>query len=430
MSAPFSAAASSAAAPGGRTLGPGAGELTLEDRNVLANVDRCLADGIALFDWWRRAEASGEIADQFELSQVFNRPDEGYAFFAEAELPSGPLPVMGDVPLVFYDQPKADKDLERWTREVQVYALRYFMRIADFRQPEVVIDDETPGAGGLLRYLSWCPRGYVRRGGFGFEQLYFKRRGSGQIGKFSAEERFAIVDVRELQTRYEWVVGNVRIFNFDLSFPLDPDLPRLSLPLPEAQYVIFHETFVRDELEPPGGFRGRFNFGYAMLKPLHDHSVLAYGPGQFDAGFQLFDFRVRHDGTIRVQMPFVVNRPAKILDVSLNPLDWAFRAAEIATLGRSSQLLEPLHFAADRLPFRPGGIDPVSISIDLVNLFTFGQAARRLCISKESLERFFLIFHFNQYYTMITGSLLTWRQIRDWLDRRNLPEWVKTGRSS
>ena len=405
-------------------------EMTLEDLNSLANVETCLASGIEIMNWWKHAEATGEITDQFELSQVFNRPDEGYVFFADAELPTGTLPVMGDIPTVFYDQPKYGKNLERWTREVGEFALHYFMRISDFRQPEVVVGKDTPQPPPPLSFISLCPREYVTREGFGFEQLYYKLRGSGEIGKFTPEERFAIIDQRELLHKYEWVVASVRIFNFDISFPVNPDLPHLSVPLPESQYIIYHRDFVADELSPQSGVLGRFSFGYAMLKPLHDHSVLAYGPGQFDAGFQLFDWTVNADGTIRVLMPFVVNQPTKILDISLDPLDWAFKFANLVTLGRASQLLEPLHFALDQLPLRPGGFDPVFTSIELINLFTLGQASKQLCISKRALEEFFLIFHFNQYYTMITGSLLTWRQIRDWLDARSLPEFVKTGVST
>ncbi len=405
--------------------------LSFEDRNILANVDACLARGIELFEWYKSAKASGAITDRFELNQVFNRPEEGFAFFADADLPSsGTVPVMGDVPTLFYDQPKGDQELAVWTREVEVFALRYFMRISDFRLPQVVIDEDTPQPPGPLLYLSLCPRGFVTREGFGFEQLYFKERGSGKIGKFPPQERFAIVDARDLRTRYEWVVGKVRIFNFDLSLPLDTNLPRFSVPLLEDQYVILNDAFVTDEIDPEPGVRGLFSFGYAMLKPRHDHSVLAYGPGQFDLGFQVFNFEVGDDGTIRANLPFVVNRPTRILDVSLDPIDWAFKAADLMTFGKASELLEPLHSFADRLPLRPPGFDPVFTSITLANLFTLGQASKQLCISKRALEQFFLVFHFSQYYTTVTGSLLTWRQIGDWLDTANLPEFVKTGVSS
>jgi len=397
-----------------------------EALNILADVETCLADGVNLCRWFEEAERRGDIQDKMELTTVVHRPDSGYSFFADARIPSGCLPVMGDVPEVFYDQPKGDWELDHWTLQVEEYALRYFMRISDFRLPEVVVNEDSPDP--IIPALSWCPRGFDSREGFGFEQLYSKAQGSNQVHCIPEADRFAILDQRALAP-FDWVVGRVQIFNFDLSFPVNPDLPHVSFPLPEAQYIIFSKHFTRVEKRPAPGIRARFRFGYAMLRPRHDHSIIAYGPGQFDAGFQTFTWTVFDDGTVRVRMPFVVNRPTQILDISLDPLDWLFRGAELLTGGRTDRWLEPLHYALDDLP-RPGGSDPVFLGIELANLFTLGQASARLCISKRQLESIFLIFHFKQYYAMITGSLLTWRQIANWLDTAALPLWVKTGRSS
>jgi hypothetical protein len=429
--APGGSGAAGDSAAGGGAVVPPDGDWTWEERNLLDNVDSCLASGIAIKDWWRRADATGAITDRFDLTRVFNRPERSYSFFDVVPLPGGPLPVMGDVPWVYYDQMKGRRDVGQWTREVEEYVLRYFLRISSFRLPQAVVPaDGPPPLPPPLNFLSWCPKGFVTKQGFGYRQLYYKLRGSGRIGRFSADESYAIVDQRELATRYEWVVANVQIFDFQLSFPTDPNLPRFSFPLSESQYIILSDAFVADQLDPAPGIRGFFQFGYAMLKPLHDDSVLAYGPGQFDSGFQLFTFTVGEDSVIRVRMPFVVNRPTRILDVSLDPLDWGLRAADLLTGGRAAPLLEPLHAALSGLPGRPGGFDPVFTGIDLANLFSLGLAGRLLCITKDQLEKFFLVFHFDQYYTMITGSLLTWRQIANWLDPAAIPLWVKTGRSS
>jgi len=409
---------------------PALAGFSYDERNILANVDECLAKGVAIKDWWRRADATGSITDSFDLTRVANRPEKSQSFFAEVPLPSGTLPVMGDVPLVYYDQPKGGWDLRDWAGNVREYALRYFMRISSFELPQTVVQDGSPNPPFPLDLISFCPRPFVTREGFGFQQLYYKLRGSGEIGRFPEAQQFAIIDQRELATRYEWVVAKVQIFNFVLSFPLNPDLPRFGFPMQQIQYIIYSGAFVEDHTDPLPGVLGRYQFGYAMLKPRHDDSILVYGPGQFDSGFQLFTFTVLEDGKVWVRMPFVVNRPTQILSISLDPLDWFFRGAEILTFGLAKPLLEPLHAALDDLPGRPGGFDPVFASIDLANLLTLGQASRQLCISKDQLEKFFLVFHFEQYYTMITGSLLTWRQVRDWRNPADIPDWVKTGKSS
>ena len=47
----------------------------------------------------------------------------------------------------------------------------------------------------------------MHRKGFGFSQLYYKLRDGG-VARFPPEQEFAIVDVRELYSRYEWIVAN------------------------------------------------------------------------------------------------------------------------------------------------------------------------------------------------------------------------------
>jgi hypothetical protein len=84
----------------------------------------------------------------------------------------------------------------------------------------------------------------------------------------------------------------------------------------------------------------------------------------------------------------------------------------------------------DRLPFRTAGFDPITAYIAAANLVTGGMAARELCVSREQLEKDFLVQHFGQHYEMLSGSLLTWRRVPDWLDAAALPAWVTTGVSS
>jgi hypothetical protein len=68
--------------------------------------------------------------------------------------------------------------------------------------------------------------------------------------------------------------------------------------------------------------------------------------------------------------------------------------------------------------------------VGLINGLSANQAAKQLCISRQQLEKDFLAQHFTQHYATIVGSLLTWRQIPDWLDGASLPEWIVTGKSS
>ena len=68
-------------------------DLTDDDRAVLDRVDAALADGVSLLRWWQQAEATGSYARRFELIRTFNRPDYSYAFFDQAPVPNGTMPV-------------------------------------------------------------------------------------------------------------------------------------------------------------------------------------------------------------------------------------------------------------------------------------------------------------------------------------------------
>ena len=46
------------------------------------------------------------------------------------------------------------------------------------------------------------------------------------------------------------------------------------------------------------------------------------------------------------------------------------------------------------------------------------------------VEKLFLFYHFTAIYTLIVNSLLTWRQIPDWLDSDALLGWVAKGENS
>jgi hypothetical protein len=139
---------------------------------------------------------------------------------------------------------------------------------------------------------------------------------------------------------------------------------------------------------------------------------------------------VLESGETRARLVFIANRPERILNVSINPVDWSFRLADLMSFGLTSALFAPARNALNRLPLRLNGFDPVSAYVALANQLTGGLAAEELCISRDQLEKDFLIQHFMQHYQMLTGSLLTWRRIRNWLDTAALPEWVIKGTTS
>src|SRR6185295_20006569 len=96
-----------------------------------------------------------------------------------------------------------------------------------------------------LERLSWCPVPGVLRQGFGFSQHYYKLRETGEIGKFPTEMESAIVDLREIGEKYEWIVVKVRIFDFKFTLkPLGPNGLELSVPLTDESYLVLTRDFI------------------------------------------------------------------------------------------------------------------------------------------------------------------------------------------
>lgn len=404
-----------------------------EEQALLASVERFLADGLALKRWWERAAAANRFAERFELSRAFNRPEVSFGFFDQVPLARGVLPVMGNYQEMFYDRPRSPARLlpeaTAWMRDqVREFVLRYFMRVSSFRQPEVFVAHAAHAAPPFLSNLSWCPRPTPERVGFGFAQHYYKLRATGEIGRFA--DQHAIVDLRELGPKYEWIVVKVRIFDFKFTLrPFGAEALELGLPLKEESYLVLSRDFITDAERPAPGVLGDYGLGYAFIKNPREE-LLAYGPGEFEAAMELINFRVAESGEVRVQMAFVSNRPERLTNVSLDPIDWGFRLANLFSLGLTARWLAPVQSAYAALPLRPGTFDPVYSGVALVNALTGEQAAQQWCISREQLEKDFLVRHFMQHYQTIAGSLLTWRQIPDWLDSAALPEWVVKGISS
>lgn len=405
-------------------------DLTDDDRAVLGQVESSLADGAALLSWWRGTDAANAYTRRFPLVRTFNVPDDSFAFFDQAPLPGRTLPVMGIVEDMLYDQPKTGA-APTIRDELREFVLHYFMRISAFERPEAYIDAGNTAAPRLFPTLSWCPTYEANKTGFGFTQLYYKLRDSGEVGKFAEDQQSHIVDLRQIGTKYDWIVLKIRIYDFNFTIrPRGQESVQLIVPLKEESYLVVSPDFLVDEDDPSPDVLGRYGFGYAFIKDPFSSGPIAYGPGQFAASFQLIHFRVLAGGRIQLNLVFVANRPQQVLNVALDPVAWGLRLADISSFGMASAFLAPVRAVADRLPIRLGGVDPVRGFISLANVFSGGVAARSYCISTEQLERQFLVQHFMQHYQMVTSSLLTWRQQASWLDRASFPQSIIEGTST
>lgn len=400
-------------------------DLTARDYTILDRVERALADGLSLKSWWDQTDSDKSFFQIFEIIKEFNKSDDSFGFFDTIELSNGEMPVMGTCDDSLYDYPK-HAAVESVRDEFREFVLHYFMRISDYREPQAYTEPHSRTQ--YYTGLSWCQEQSDPNRGFGFTQHYYKLRNTGKIGKFNKHDAHKIVDLREIGDKYEWIVLKVRIFNFNVNIPVPgTEETKIEIPLLEESYLVINEDFVYNEDDPEPGIRGRYGFGYAFIRS-PETGLLAYGPGEFNAAIELIRFEIKSDGSIRARLVFLVNRPTNILNLTFDPIDWSFRLADFFSLGATRVFSAPFREIFQQLPFRLNGLDPLSAYISITNGFSDGAAASELCISREQLEKIFLVQHFMQHYQMLVGSLLTWRQIPNWLDMASLPKHVTSGR--
>ncbi|HEX9733787.1 MAG TPA: hypothetical protein VGG06_17585 [Thermoanaerobaculia bacterium] len=419
--------------------------LSESERDLLDAVPDALKNGVELLEWWRQADAESSYEERYDETLVFNRPDDtSYGFFDRVELTGkGKVRINGNVQRMFYDEPKAPPDAkltaiaDEWMdSQIREFVLRYFMRISDFRLPQLVAEsheDPPPGLG----FLSQCPEEKEDATGFGFTQLYFKKR-DGETGKFAEDEQDKIVDLRRLEDEYEWIVLKNPIFGFGFDFKpfgrffetfLGAAGPQVKLPAKVFNYLVLSNDFVVNEAKPAKGVRSRYGLGYAFVND-PEPSVYGYGPGQLQPAFEQLVWEVHDSGQITVRAAFVAEEPTKILKLSVDPLAWGFQFTK-AIGGELPGFLKGVKRAWDDLPFTNVTFDPVLPTVRLLNAVTAGEASRRFCISKDQIIKEALFLHFQQHYQTIVGSLQTWRQIRDWTAKEDkLPDWVVSGKSA
>ncbi len=400
------------------------------ERHLLAAVESGLAAGVELEKWRRELQRDNAYDGRFELSARSWPADTSFGFTGKAPVAGRQLAVMGNVREMFFDRPKPHGgnlgQAARWLKgQVREFALRYFVRVSDFCRAEAFPATEPCDPPSVLRPLAWCKEETDRRGGFGFEQLLYKRREDGKIGRFAAGERFA-VDLTAVESTYEWIILKVDIFDFQLRLaPLGEDAPHLVVPLPESSYLVVSDDFIVRRDRASETELGRYGIGWAFL-PDPEKGLLAYGPGSFKAACQSICFHVGLDGEVRVRMAFVADRPEKVLNVSLDPMSWGERMADYLPFGGG--LLDSVRGLLPAAMPRPGSVDPLSSYIQFANLLSGGRASSELGISKEQLERSFLLRHFTQHYNVVVSALPTWRQVADWrVAADQLPAWVTSG---
>ncbi|HVT19298.1 MAG TPA: hypothetical protein VHQ90_24355 [Thermoanaerobaculia bacterium] len=407
-------------------LDPASAPLTDKDRAILANVPQAIVQGQDLKEWWAHNRVTRDFPQEFPVAIQFSPPDHNYGFLVDANLRQGRLPLAGVVQGQLYDYPKAPPGLDRvdplWVRsQVKEFVLNYFMRLTSAMPPPVAAWSPKAQPPDLLRPFSQCDPGKAQRYGWGYQQCYYKLKATGQIGKFPASRSYEIIDLREVGTRYDWVVFLVTIFHFDIVLPpAGAHGPKIVIGMPQPVYTVMTPDFVVNQENPAPGVLGEYGYGYSVVQDLTVISPIAALPSTLKNTIETITFRVLESGEVRAHMDFITPQPPRILDL----VQFGLEVAEKLSFGLATPLLAPI---ANLLEGFVPQFDPIYTSLRVLNLVTAGIAADDFCFTKEQLFKILMVLHFTDVVKMFDLSASLYLLVPDWTDPASIPAWAKQG---
>lgn len=431
-------------------------DLDDRDHRRLARVEYSLTRALALRDWWAarypawKTEFNGDrLAEVVEAKKFENcfpvgrtypagrDTEANFGFFDQAPIDGRDRPVMGLALQTLFDEPRdyfarADraKLLDHWRRDLRAFTLDYLIRLTGFHDTTPWVDPNRRPIEPWARPFSMCPEDEDRRSGFGFSQLYYKRKG-GSVGKFRDVDRTRI-DLHTLGHKFEWIVVGIRIHDLYLRHPA---IAWANLAIRDEALAILHPHFLVDVNQPNHkGVHGRYGFGYAVLEdPPEEGPPLVFNRPAF--GFQQHEFVMLDRGRVLARIEMVTEKLNRLLAV--NPMGWAKTIAERGSLGLWSPAADVTRRVFDMAmpgalrPFTDfvgattagGGLDPITPWLSLFGNLPMNVAAD-LCISRDAIIQSLLADLLRSELSTILGSRGMWRAVPDWADARSIPAWV------
>jgi hypothetical protein len=397
-----------------------------------ADIQTALAQARDLKAWWARVEAGNEKVECFELFPAGPGSEPVWGFFGEAPVQGKDVPVMAEVADDFFDQPRVppakQRQAARWMlAQVEEFALHYWLRSQASALPEPYPELGHGEPAPFLSWLSLCfPAAQEFSGSRNLQQL-FKLLAGGRVGMFPLPVRTAIIDLRELETTYEWITLNTTSFNFNITIGgAHDESPSFVVPLTTTVHCVTSAELIVNRQGPEPGTLGAFGPGLGLISAANP-GVLTVAPDMIQPGLRLQSLRVLETGEVRWRGVAIMPRPRQIVSFSLLSPDLLLGAVDAMTLGTARRVTQPLKQALANLPLPDVGFDPVLGSIRLLNLLTGNRAASELCISQEQVEKEILAKEAQAMRQGALGSRQVWLRVPDWLDSAAIPNWVVRG---
>jgi len=406
-----------------------------EAQPSVEDIETALAQALDLKAWWARVESGQEKVERFALYAATPGAAPVWGFFGEARVQGKVLPVMGDVVDDFFDQPRvapaAQQQAAHWmVEQIEEFALHYWLRAEASSLPEPYPELDHGDPAPFLKALSLCFPTDQDFSGSGNLQRNYKLRAGGRVGQFPPRERKAIVDLRELQTKYDWITVNSRLFDFNITLGgVGENAPSIVIPLRTIAHTVASAALCENRRAPEPGTLGVFGPGFGLVGADRP-GVLAVAPGMVQPGLRLQHLRVLASGEVRFRGVMIMPRPSQIVNFNVLAPDLFFAAADMMTLGAARRWTQPLKEALDRVPLPDLGFDPLLTSVQMLNVMTGGRAASELCISQEQIEKEILAKDATGMRQLTVATRQNWLQVPNWLDREAIPPWIVRGEAS
>ena len=399
-------------------VAPGSATFTADDLAILGQVDTAIQYGHEILDWWNANRGTRVQANSFPIARQIHQPDLNYGFLLDAHLKSGTLPVAGVVQDQLIRWPKLPPDCPRqpeWMRaQLRAFIFEHFMRLAGTRPlseaAPLGADAETSESGADDR-LGW-----------GYRQKFYKLA-DGTIGKFTPDQQASLIALDDIFPKYSWIVYEVRIHQFDMSFQLPGSAKGATINASSMQpvHTVLTPRFLVDEEHASPGIVGEYGYGYSVVpNPVGD--PILTGPATLKQTIETLTFRVLDDGSVRAHMNFITPQPTRI--INRDPVQMAFALADHLSFNMASTALAPLKTVLEGMMPQT---DPVYLSIDVLSALTMGVSSNALGMNKDTIFQTFMNLHFTDVFKMYTLAASHFAMARDWTDAAALPTWTMQG---
>jgi hypothetical protein len=372
-----------------------------------ADVESAIAAGRDLQAWWTNVEDGTNAVERFDLLPAFPGGGAVRGFFGDVRAGGTTDPYMGYSADYFFDlgggtEVSGPRAAAWLTDQVEEFALRYWLRADAFALPQPYGQVDPPAPPPWLAFLDLNPSSQHDLVGMTNVMRTYKRLADGATGQFPDAVARAIVDLRELETAYEWITIERLAQGLSVALALPGAAPALSaltgpgsslslsMPLATSLVLAMHADLTVRVRNPTAGVLGEFGAALCAVPPSDTVAGEADQIGSLQTGLRLQTLRVLETGEIWLKTVTIMRRCTDALG----------RFSEMSALSSTARALVMMSSPAN----------PAATPVQV--------------------EKHVLCAHAIHLRDTLLGTRGVWQQVPDWLSPSSIPDWVVAGKDA